>query len=212
MFVRDGAERGNKLLRGFFRIRRSPIVCMFFSLPSRPDPPLRSEAFLTAFIHPFSFALGSCGAPHTRDLTETKNLVTNGARMVDLQSLASDTTVRLAAIWDELGVPKEERDTYINRIAEDVAELYHSRVQCQQQRKADVLAEIASLSSTIDNMHHAMKESAAVPAQGGKSLLEHRDSLERYRADLQAVSCVHQVVVLARAFSFRVMAASTSRI
>jgi succinyl-CoA synthetase alpha subunit len=84
------------------------------------------------------------------------------AAAVNLTALAAQTEAALAVVWDDLGVSTDDRTTYINRIAEDVAALYHGRVAAQEQRRADTEAEIAGLQGTIDNMHHAMQEAATV--------------------------------------------------
>ena len=80
----------------------------------------------------------------------------------NLSVLAGQTERALQSVWNDLGVSSEERSAYIARIAEDVAGLYRSRVESQEQRKRDTEAEIEGLQTTIENMQHAMLEDSGI--------------------------------------------------
>lgn len=109
----------------------------------------------------------SAAARATRAASTSLRQSPRMAAAVNLTALAAQTEAALAVVWDDLGVSIDDRTSYINRIAEDVAALYHGRVASQEQLRADTEAEIASLQSTIDNMHHAMQEVAAVVSGAG---------------------------------------------
>lgn len=87
--------------------------------------------------------------------------------MANLEALAAETESALRGIWDDLGVPTPERAEYVSRIAEDVAGLYRSRVDCQEARRASCAEEVAGLQSTIENMQHAMVEAGGVVRGSG---------------------------------------------
>jgi hypothetical protein len=81
---------------------------------------------------------------------------------MDLQALYLDTCASLAGVWDDLGVPSEERARLLGAVAEDIAGVLRGRVAGQEARRAGVLDEVASLGSTIVNMQHAMEEPETV--------------------------------------------------
>jgi hypothetical protein len=81
---------------------------------------------------------------------------------LDLASLATETSQRLHALWDEMGVPSDARGAALEQLAHDVAAIYSSRVAAEASRKSGIEGEIASLQTTIDNMIHAMDEAAGV--------------------------------------------------
>ena len=82
--------------------------------------------------------------------------------MSHLESLAAETSGALRTVWDDLGVPPEERTAYLARIGEDVAALYVGRVAAQEQRRADMLAAVAALHAGLDAMQAALGEKVAV--------------------------------------------------
>jgi hypothetical protein len=81
---------------------------------------------------------------------------------LDLASLATETSQRLHALWDEMGVPSDARGAALEQLAHDVAAIYSSRVAAEASRKSGIEGEIASLQTTINNMIHAMDEAAGV--------------------------------------------------
>ena len=80
----------------------------------------------------------------------------------DLEALAASTFSSLTSIWDDIGCPEAERDAFISKLSDDVAAIYRSRVDCQEARRRDMIAEAAELETTIENMHHAMEQPPVV--------------------------------------------------
>lgn len=106
---------------------------------------------------------------------------------VDLQALAVETKAALAGIWDEVGVPTSERETFLAQLVADVASIYTMGVRRQDDRRSAIRGEISTLIDTLRNMQYAMDESArGIPERPvDATLIQYRDTLESTRSELQ---------------------------
>jgi len=81
---------------------------------------------------------------------------------LDLAALASETASKLSLLWDELGVSNSERQQYLETLAQDVAMIYSSRVEGENNRKFMIENEIQQLQTTIENLIRAMDDASSV--------------------------------------------------
>lgn len=81
---------------------------------------------------------------------------------INLQAVAHDASLQLAAVWDELGVPASERAASLQALSVDVAALFASRVEAAGRRRAAVAADAASLCGMITGLQNALEEPAPV--------------------------------------------------
>ena len=77
---------------------------------------------------------------------------------LDLQKLATDTNAALTHCWADLGISEEERSSYLQKLAEDVASIYRSRVGEQETRRREKSEQVDSMISLIQGMQRAMEE------------------------------------------------------
>jgi len=80
---------------------------------------------------------------------------------MDASSLVAAATAaqaHLAGLWDAMGVPADERATFLAQMSADAQAIYASRVAGQAGRKGALEAEIAALQATIRDMRVSMEE------------------------------------------------------
>lgn len=86
---------------------------------------------------------------------------------LDLQRLASETHASLDTCWSDLGIEQEERNVFLQSLAEDVRSIYRSRVEGQEARRREKFEQVHAMSVLIQGMQRAMEESdAEVSAPG----------------------------------------------
>ena len=88
------------------------------------------------------------------------------AAPLDLTGLAASASSQLHVLWDVIGVPDDERSSFLSQVAADVAATYASRVASQADRRAILEAEIEGLRTTIEDMQIAMEEAVDVVRAG----------------------------------------------
>jgi hypothetical protein len=75
-----------------------------------------------------------------------------------LVTAATNAQSALTALWDSMGVPSDERNSFLSKMSANVSSIYASSVAGQTERKIALEAEIITLQTTIRDMRVSMEE------------------------------------------------------